>query len=82
MSTESKTKKKVSLKKTEEYIESKHNREMQKRKKRIIRISLLSVIVLFVFVCIVLLVHGYSVTDYNMFFDYIFKLICILINAL
>lgn len=82
MSTGVKSKNKVNLKKSEEQLEAKHKRELQTKKKKVIRITLITVMILFVLMCIVLIVTGNSFTEYNMFFDYIFKLICVILNVL
>lgn len=82
MSTEVKNKKKVNLRKSEEQLEARHKRFLQTKKKKVIRIILLATMFLFVLMCIVLIVTGNSFSEYNVFFDYIFKLICVILNVL
>lgn len=75
-------KQKVNLKKSEKQLEARHNRLLQTKKKRVIRIILIAVVFLFILFCIVILFTGHSFSEYNMFFDYIFKLICVILNVL
>ena len=82
MSTKVKCKTKVNLEKSEQQLEAKHKRLMQVKKKNVIRIVLITVVFLFVLTCIVIIVTGHSFSEYNVFFDYIFKLICVILNVL
>ena len=82
MSTKVKCKTKVNLEKSEQQLEAKHKRLMQVKKKNVIRIVLITVVFLFVLTCIVIIVTGNSFSEYNVFFDYIFKLICVILNVL
>lgn len=82
MYTESKNKKKVNLRKSAEQLKTRHKRLLQSKKKTVVSIILLAIMFLFVFVSIVLIITGNSFSEYNVFFDYIFKLICLMLNAL
>ena len=82
MSVEVKNKKKVNLRKSEEQLEAKQSRLLQKKKKKVIRIVLISTVFLFCVISMILIATGSVISEYNMFFDYIFKLICVLLNAL
>ena len=82
MSIEVKNKNKVNLRKSEEQLEARHKRLLQTKKKKVIRIILLATMFLFVLMCIVLIATGNSFSEYNVFFDYIFKLICVILNVL
>ena len=82
MSVEVKNMKKVSLRKSEEQLEAKQSRLLQKKKKKVIRIVLISTVFLFCVISMILIATGSVISEYNMFFDYIFKLICVLLNAL
>lgn len=75
-------KKKVNLKKSEEQLEVKQSRLLQKKKKKVIRVVLISTVFLFCVISMILITTGSAISEYNMFFDYIFKLICVLLNAL
>lgn len=82
MSVEIKNKKRVNLRKSEEQLEAKHKRQLQAKKKRVVRIALIAAMMLFILMCIILIVTGNSFAEYNIFFDYIFKLICVILNVL
>lgn len=82
MSIEVKNMKKVNLKKSEEQLEARHKRLMQAKKNSVIRMVLITAVFLFVLTCIVIIVTGNSFSEYNIFFDYVFKLICVILNVL
>lgn len=82
MSVKVKNKKKVNLRKSEEQLEAKQSRLLQKKKQKVIRIVLISTVFLFCVISMILIATGSVISEYNMFFDYIFKLICVLLNAL
>lgn len=82
MSVEVKNNKKVSFRKSEEQLEAKQSRFLQKKKKKVIRIVLISAVFLFCVVSMILITTDSVISEYNIFFDYIFKLICVLLNAL
>lgn len=73
---------KVNLTKSEKQKENRQAKTLLKKKKKVIRIGLIATLLLFIVVSIFILEAGNSFTDYNLLFDYIFKLICLFLNLL
>lgn len=73
---------KVDLRKSKKQQESREAKTLLKKNKKIIRTCLLASLFLFILVSLIIVGSGGSISDYNQFLDYIFKLITLFLNVL
>lgn len=73
---------KVNLKKSKKQQESREAKTLLRKNKKIIRTCLLASLFLFILVSLIIVGSGGSISDYNQFLDYIFKLITLFLNVL
>lgn len=73
---------KVDLKKTKKQQASRTAKTLLKKNKKLIRFGLTASIFLFIVVSLIIVNTNDSISDYDTFFDYLFKLICLFLNLL